>query len=336
MTANIKNIISVALLLLTCNTFAQVPIKEHLDKTGKEKIAKSITKTMGTFSPFKDGHGKHPYFTSSVQYDTIALLNFYVYSNEAQTKAGNAYYNVTYTSSVSADAGQVLVDSLYKESINKLKDAFRKEGVILLTPDEFLNTEEKINSYNNFVPDLKGVGKIMNNQTTANRASHSCASEYKCNEAILQHDPVKNVVSYGELAKQLGVKAVLGIAIEVINDRKTLSISNTHWRIYGVNPVPIQDKKYVGAGCWAKYQEGLVYFNGNYAYSKRLKIADLRKGKKGKVIHSTENSGRTDVYESTRELYVENENYTGFGELLECFVMATTDRWKQSMEKNKK
>jgi hypothetical protein len=84
----------------------------------------------------------------------VALVSFYLYdpaSGEAKTKHGVAV--TTYSSAVwrTPDAlAQTHIYGFYGNSINALIAGFKAYGIDLLTPDQFLDTEEKKDFYYGF------------------------------------------------------------------------------------------------------------------------------------------------------------------------------------------
>ncbi len=77
----------------------------------------------------------------------VALVSYYLYD------AGKGKANITGTGAwaTSASAGQGQINGFYAKSIQPLKDAFKQNGIELLTPHEFLDTQEKAELYYGFV-----------------------------------------------------------------------------------------------------------------------------------------------------------------------------------------
>jgi ankyrin repeat protein len=77
----------------------------------------------------------------------VALISYYLYD------AGKGKANITGTGAwvTLASAGQSQVNGFYAKSIQPFKDAFKQNGVDLLTPEEFLDTQEKAELYYGFV-----------------------------------------------------------------------------------------------------------------------------------------------------------------------------------------
>jgi ankyrin repeat protein len=82
----------------------------------------------------------------------VALISYYLYDpGKGKVRGG------TYTGMVSVNVwrtsdfnGQTQVDGFYRNSIDGLKSSFKENGIDLLTPDEFLDTDEKKDFYYNF------------------------------------------------------------------------------------------------------------------------------------------------------------------------------------------
>ncbi len=96
----------------------------------------------------------------------VALISFYLYDPSSGKTTGGAY---TGSSTASAwrtpDAmAQTHVDGFYGKSIDVLKSEFKTYGMDLLTPEEFLDNEEKKDFYYNFEQES---GKKEKNQRTA-------------------------------------------------------------------------------------------------------------------------------------------------------------------------
>ncbi len=77
----------------------------------------------------------------------VALISFYLYD------AGKGKANITGVGAWRTPdaAGQNQINGFYSKSIGKFKDTFKENGISLLTPDEFLDTQEKAETYYGFV-----------------------------------------------------------------------------------------------------------------------------------------------------------------------------------------
>ncbi|PKP22084.1 MAG: hypothetical protein CVU05_05440 [Bacteroidetes bacterium HGW-Bacteroidetes-21] len=82
----------------------------------------------------------------------VALVSFYLYDPACSKAKGG-----TYTGSVSVSCwrtsdskGQEHIDGFYAKSIDAMKEEFKKYDIELLTPEEFIDTDEKADFYYNF------------------------------------------------------------------------------------------------------------------------------------------------------------------------------------------
>ena len=100
----------------------------------------------------------------------IALISFYLYD------AGKGKANITGTGvwRTPDASGQNHINGFYAKSIGKFKDSFKQNGMTLLTPDEFLDTEEKASSYYGFVQESAKKEKT----TITRMKSRSSSSSY--------------------------------------------------------------------------------------------------------------------------------------------------------------
>ncbi|NOT73986.1 MAG: ankyrin repeat domain-containing protein [Cyclobacteriaceae bacterium] len=84
----------------------------------------------------------------------VALISYYLYDpGKGKTKTSST--STMTTTSVSVwrtpnEIGQAQVNGFYSKSIDALKGTFKENGIDLLTPDEFLDTDEKAEFYYGF------------------------------------------------------------------------------------------------------------------------------------------------------------------------------------------
>ena len=91
-------------------------------------------------------------------------------------------------------------------------------------------------------------------------------------------DDYKFATCMGNLAKALGVDAVIAVNMNVFSAPKNINAESMTMHIWGPNPIAKKDMKYVGMG-GAKYNEGL-YFSGLTITSKKgVPIYNLGKKK---------------------------------------------------------
>jgi hypothetical protein len=103
----------------------------------------------------------------------VALVSYYLYDPAMGSATGGVYTGVA-TAKVwrSTDAvGQQHVDGFYAESIDAMKKGFSAQGMTLLTPEEFIDSDEKDEFYYGFNQESakkeKSTATIRNNAGTS-------------------------------------------------------------------------------------------------------------------------------------------------------------------------
>jgi len=276
------------LIFLACNQiiFAQKTIKEYVTKNDAEKIKKSIL--IDVFSKpitnkgFADGHGKTPYFTSFEQLpDTIALIAFNIndlgltvtdfYSNSSAFIYTTYYY-------VSAEGGNEIANKIHEQTIESLKQEFKKQGVVLLTPSEFLNTPEKESYYNKeFMPSVSKLGKFFSNIENRNTDISVSADYYRPFDMGAAFDHLRSESLGYDLANKLGVDGVLSIGIEIQSNKKEAYVRAVKMALHGPNPNAKEDKKYVAQNAGNGYYNGQLYVGGTFRFKDPIKSIEMGK-----------------------------------------------------------
>ncbi len=299
---NLKSMLIVVALGLVSLGYSQTPLQKLVSK--KDKVIKLMDKAQGPYNCNNDGHGLNPYLTSKSQIpDTIALITFYVYD-----KGSSQFNSATY---LTDNGSNYFATQLFNESIKALKETYKKNGIVLLTPPEYLNTDEKIQFYaEDYQPEISKLGNLMNDIETRHEKSSFTADSFRGFDIGAATDFKRSESLGSVLTNKLGVKGVLSIGIQLADDGKHIGLVNVFYTLNGPNPVPKQDKKYFGSH-GAGYQNGLVYFN-SYLDGRGTEIAQLKKGKAAK------------------------EEYTGFSDILSCFAQASVDKMDEIIEKNAK
>lgn len=304
----------IAFVLSAGSSLAQKTIMEYVEENDKEKIKKSIVMPAGSYPQraggFSDGHGINPVLTSTKQIpDTVALITFHIYDIGTSNHIKNV--SITYYS-LSEKGGNQMANLISSNSIAQLKEAFKKQGVVLLTPDEYLNTKEKRDYYyNTFSPSISKLGKFLSGIETKQNDIAVAADGYRAFDISAANDFLRAESLGGDLAKKLGVKGVLSIAVELMSDKKNIAMNGTKMVLHGQNPIPREDKKYISQNMGAGYYRGQIYAGGYMYFKNPIVIANFDK-KQNKII---------------------NENFEGIGNVFECFVERFHDEMKESIEK---
>jgi hypothetical protein len=171
----------------------------------------------------------------------------YGYMTLARTESGFL------TASTTAELTKVL----YEMSIADLKKDFSNYGAALLTPDEFLTSDEQRQAYNIFPFKEKGLAKMMSSESKANTLSvpEGYATYYAENMTMPGY-----VDAITAKIKELGLDAALVVKVQMGANGETISIQSITTALYGPNPVPKDpDKKYVAINPATGYHDGVVY-----------------------------------------------------------------------------
>ena len=279
------HIVSIFLLFFSVSTvYGQKTFNEYVEKTGSEKIQKSIsmdvfTKPVANKSA-TDGHGKNPYFTSESQLPKkIALITFNV-NDLGYFKASGAAGGVVVTTfrHLTEAGGNMVATNFHDQSIDKLKASFEKYGVELQTPQEFLDTPEKIKFYNEeFVPQVSKLGEFMSNIENRKSDISASADDYRYFDMGAAFDFLRAESLGYDLTKELGVDAVFSIGFVIQTDKKEGTFHWVKMAMHGPNPVPKQDKKYVAQNSGNGYNNGQLYVGGTLTLKKPISFMEIRK-----------------------------------------------------------
>jgi hypothetical protein len=193
----------------------------------------------------------------------VALISFYVWDcgNKKESSyriyGGNYVYRVTNTRKRSVASGEVdvLANELHDAAIGTLKESFAAVGMQLLTPEEFLDSPAKLETYANFKVEIGGMGSFL-----AGLQKHAAGDTWQWGAPdgyrVIQLTTVGNVksnqfqlgmtgvgiakvaVSLGhDLAAALGVDAVAILYNVVQADKTTINMRGAGLYMFGPNPI---------------------------------------------------------------------------------------------------
>lgn len=216
---------------------------------------------------FDDGHGMFTWPPSMKTFPKrVGLLSFIVFDPgffDAKVKkygGPDISYTVTTTKSaaLSIDNTRALADFFYQESLPELKDNFKSFGAELLTPEEFITSEEIRKAYNTFNYEEKASAKMFSGESAANTIAVPAGQNFFYAENFTVPGFVKAI---GPKSEELGLDAVLIIKIEMgIDDKGTISVQSMNYAMYGKNPTPKDpDKRYVAVNPATGYNDYVVY-----------------------------------------------------------------------------
>jgi hypothetical protein len=144
--------LSVVSAFLTLNVLAQKPLPFEAKTADAAKIKVTMdfpaegrnSKNGGGYSANMDLVNPKP--------KKVALISFYLYDPASSKVKGGAY-----TGSVNVSCwrtpdskGQTHIDGFYAQSVDVMKEEFKKQGMELLTPEEFITTDEIAQFYYGF------------------------------------------------------------------------------------------------------------------------------------------------------------------------------------------
>ncbi|HNQ66830.1 MAG TPA: hypothetical protein PKN32_00505 [Bacteroidales bacterium] len=119
----------------------------------------------------------------------IALVSFYLYDPAMGKSSGGAYAGTASTSCwrTPDSKGQEHINGFYNESIEAMKAEFQKYGMELLTPEEFLDTDEKADFYYGF--NQETAKKEKNDVTVRKAAGTTITSVAESSVSTLKISP---------------------------------------------------------------------------------------------------------------------------------------------------
>jgi hypothetical protein len=262
---------------------AQKSVKEYVTKTKKEKIQKSIVvigqPVSSSVKSFQDGHSKWPLLTSKDQLpDTVALITFNISDLGLTSSWANDYARYTEYFSLSETGGNLVANEMLSQTIGTLKEEFRKQGVVLLTIGDILDTQEKMDYYySGFTPTVSKLGKFLSN--VENRATDIsvCADYYRYFDMGATFDHLRSESLGHDLANSLGVDAVLSVGFEVQSNKKEMYLRAVKMALHAPNPLPKEDKKYIAQKAGNGYYYGQLFVGGGLRFKKPFKTVEIKK-----------------------------------------------------------
>lgn len=275
-------LLAVALMLQACAGVRTIKQATLETEALKESIEFDQIEDDGR----KDGKGYVPRLSAmGSPPKKVALVSFYVIDEPEKTgsaRSGSSSFALT------EESMTAVANELYKLSIGPLKTNFKANGMELLEPKDFLNTPEKKAFYDEFKIKTGAasniVGSVMSflkkdNGTidTARVAANGYKAIFVQNGAFTRinkttpDDKVTNSLG-DELAKAMGVDAVVLVwASTKVND-KAVYLKDTNVYMFGPNPLPFktEDLGYFGA------RSGHFYCGTHVEYKNVLLPAGLK------------------------------------------------------------
>ena len=210
---------------------------------------------------------------------TFYLSDFSELDNKRALRNGGIYAD-NLTTAATAE----LASTFYQTSLAQLKESYQAQGIELLTPDQFLDTEAKKEAYYSTEIELSKASKLVSalsrNVGRKNEKSPNAPDGYRVvyNSMSIDGADKKAVISLGKLAKELGLDGLLSVQVLTNLKGKTIGFHKVRMALHGVNPIPYDGTcKWVGG-----YFEGLLMefgeVSGNdlvFAKIKKKALADV-------------------------------------------------------------
>lgn len=217
----------------------------------------------------------------------VGILSFFTADlserNPKAIKKGGVY-----ESFLTTDGGKEILQSFHNEALTALKNEFSSQGVMLLTPKEYL-TNETLEIYDNFQIETSKMGSAVlasaNYLQGQSEKSIVAATGYKVFPAptVLNGTDPKVISSMADLANQLGLDALLTVQIVTRKEKNEIGLSAIRISLHGPNPVPDDPNVKYGLG---KYVSGILIEYAGTEFNPAIPFASVNK--KDKSFESIE------------------------------------------------
>ncbi len=331
-TKHLTAFLILVLVAVSSALVAQSTIKEFVEKTGKEKIKKSVIVTQSpvTAGGFSDGHGRNPVLTNTSQIpDTMALVSFYINDFGTTEHIKNISISNYW---ITPEGGNLVATQIEARTINALKASFLKEGIVLLTPQEYLNTPAKRDYYyNKFVPKVSKLGKFLGDVETKKVDTQVSANYYRPFDIAVAYDVLRAESLIDDLGKNIGVKGMVTVAVYLQTDKRNINLQSVRMAINGPNPIPKEDKKYVAQNMGNGYYYGQIYSDCHYDFAKLVEIGEYENVKTVSKKSTFSVSGGSTVHKTqSAEIVLD---LTGMETLVEVLAEKSFETMRDAIEK---
>lgn len=213
----------------------------------------------------------------------VALLSFFTadYSEvDVKTARKSKHGGAIIENYINTAGGSLLVNNFYKLSINEIKQIFASNGMELLTPEEFLVTEEQKQLYENaeiniskLAAGVTGVTSVIlkrDNKGLVTADGFRLYSEPVVNNGM----DMRAVRDLGKLANMLGVDAFLTVNTLTQLEKEEVGLKGVTMTLHSPNPVPDDPEMKYGLGF---YYEGILVGSIGFNLEKYMPFAKLPK-----------------------------------------------------------
>ncbi|MEM7363363.1 MAG: hypothetical protein AAF525_05030 [Pseudomonadota bacterium] len=277
-----RRIALVALLLMASTAAYAVPT------VWAEQSDKKFFKGM-LFSSSGSGHIKKFAKTSDEIPDLkrVGLLAFSVYQPATKKvkktyTSGGIVYNSIYAPYISDEGVFEFTDVVYGRALPAMKESMQAQGIDLLLPEEYLDTPEKQQVFDNATFEnsktWKAVTAFINRLNAKETKAHPEGQKF----VMIANADASIWRSVGKLAGDLDLDALLVVeSTYTFDNGNQITLRKIDMSLIGPNTVPDSEKnskKYAPFGPLKGYLEGVVYGNLAGMYSKSaILIARMKK-----------------------------------------------------------
>jgi hypothetical protein len=209
----------------------------------------------------------------------IGLVSFYVHDKGSGT--GTYYSSTRSFTALTQDGANHFADHFHNAGIAPLKAAFAAQGMELLTPDQFLDSDGKRAAYRAYTLNmgrtirllLGAIDKIEKAAASGAKLNQSAvAPGYRLLPAHAAPAAPDISVSLNELRTKLGLDAIVIVRNGTRSDAKGVTLQEIELMLYGPNPVAKQEgTRYIG------YLDGQIYVDALLDLKDGALVAKLKK-----------------------------------------------------------
>ncbi|NOZ08046.1 MAG: hypothetical protein GXO91_04100 [FCB group bacterium] len=215
----------------------------------------------------------------------VGLISVYLYdTSDFKFNAMAHTYGGVYQTSfgLSEKGANIFTTEMAEIAVPQLKTAFKDHGMELLTPEEFLQTDQQKKSYSEYQLEMSGLAKAtlsIADWLKKNPTASGAATGYR---SIMTHlfTDATALTSLENLRQSLGLDALAVLSHTSSSNKKGVWLSGVDVFMYGPNPVPKPPQK-IAAKFWSP---GTMYAHGHFA--KGFKSSQIVRWKKGKNAKS--------------------------------------------------
>lgn len=159
---HLKSICIIGFLLFSTAVFAQSKGERKIAKQEKEDfqefandfkaMAEKTKGSGGVAGDYEKKYNLKNNFCTEEAYQVpkkVGILSFYIEDETYSETSASAYYITTTTYKASSEKVNLVAQRIYEQSISTLKETFASFEMELLSPQEFLTSEDQKNTYYN-------------------------------------------------------------------------------------------------------------------------------------------------------------------------------------------